>query len=78
MKKIIVALLLFAVLHDTSGLETNVTKVAISDEKKPLLLFFTGIDWCGWCIQKGFKTYQICYLGKVPVNWIIKKSTYRP
>ncbi len=20
-------------------------------EKKPLLLFFTGSDWCGWCIR---------------------------
>ncbi|MBP4139123.1 thioredoxin family protein [Flavobacterium geliluteum] len=26
--------------------------VAISNkEKKPLLLFFTGSDWCGWCIR---------------------------
>jgi protein disulfide-isomerase len=33
--------------------ETNVTKaMAISTEtKKPLLLFFTGSDWCGWCIR---------------------------
>ena len=20
-------------------------------ENKPLLLFFTGSDWCGWCIR---------------------------
>jgi len=20
-------------------------------EKKPLMLFFTGSDWCGWCIR---------------------------
>ena len=26
--------------------------VAISTkEKKPMLLFFTGSDWCGWCIR---------------------------
>ena len=26
--------------------------VAISaKEKKPMLLFFTGSDWCGWCIR---------------------------
>jgi thioredoxin-related protein len=26
--------------------------IAISTkEKKPLLLFFTGSDWCGWCIR---------------------------
>lgn len=22
-----------------------------SNEKKPLLMFFTGSDWCGWCIR---------------------------
>ena len=22
-----------------------------NNEKKPLLLFFTGSDWCGWCIR---------------------------
>src|SRR5690606_23636060 len=21
------------------------------DTKKPLLLFFTGSDWCGWCMK---------------------------
>jgi len=26
--------------------------IAVSNkEKKPLLLFFTGSDWCGWCIR---------------------------
>ena len=26
--------------------------VAISQkENKPLMLFFTGSDWCGWCIR---------------------------
>ena len=26
--------------------------VAISQkEKKPIMLFFTGSDWCGWCIR---------------------------
>lgn len=57
MKKIIVALLLFAGSFATEAQElvweTNVTKaMAISTEtKKPLLLFFTGSDWCGWCIR---------------------------
>jgi thioredoxin-related protein len=57
MKKIIVALLLFAgsfaVEAQELVWETNVTKaMAISTEtKKPLLLFFTGSDWCGWCIR---------------------------
>ena len=57
MKKIIVALLLFAGSYAAEAQElvweTNVTKaMAISNEtKKPLLLFFTGSDWCGWCIR---------------------------
>ena len=57
MKKIIVALLLFAGSFTTEAQElvweTNVTKaLEISNEtKKPLLLFFTGSDWCGWCIR---------------------------
>lgn len=57
MKKIIVALLLFAGSFAAEAQElvweTNVTKaLEISNEtKKPLLLFFTGSDWCGWCIR---------------------------
>ncbi len=33
--------------------ETNVTKAMVisTETKKPLLLFFTGSDWCGWCIR---------------------------
>jgi thioredoxin-related protein len=33
--------------------ETDVNKaIQISNkEKKPMLLFFTGSDWCGWCIR---------------------------
>ena len=32
---------------------TDLSKaVSISiNEKKPLMLFFTGSDWCGWCIR---------------------------
>jgi thioredoxin-related protein len=57
MKKIIVALLLFAGSFAAEAQElvweTNVTKaMEVSKEtKKPLLLFFTGSDWCGWCIR---------------------------
>ncbi|RBN49148.1 thioredoxin family protein [Flavobacterium psychrolimnae] len=57
MKKIIVALLLFAGSFAAEAQElvweTNVTKaIEVSKEtKKPLLLFFTGSDWCGWCIR---------------------------
>lgn len=33
--------------------ETDVLKAikTSNKEKKPLLLFFTGSDWCGWCIR---------------------------
>ena len=33
--------------------QTDINKaISISNkEKKPMLLFFTGSDWCGWCIR---------------------------
>ena len=33
--------------------ESNVNKaIEVSKKtKKPMLLFFTGSDWCGWCIR---------------------------
>lgn len=57
MKKIIITLLL--VVGSTSiqaqdiFWETNIEKAAqtAAKEKKPMLLFFTGSDWCGWCIR---------------------------
>ncbi len=58
MKKI--ALLLFIILFSiTSQAQENQTwhtdinkAIAISKkENKPLFLFFTGSDWCGWCIR---------------------------
>ncbi len=27
-------------------------------EKKPMLLFFTGSDWCGWCIKLQKEVFQ--------------------
>jgi thioredoxin-related protein len=57
MKKIIVvaAILLgsFAVEAQELKWETDINKaISISNKtKKPLLLFFTGSDWCGWCIR---------------------------
>ena len=42
-------------MHSQGSLEwhTNLTQAAqISmEQKKPLLMFFTGSDWCGWCIR---------------------------
>lgn len=33
--------------------QTDISKaVALSEKtKKPLLMFFTGSDWCGWCMR---------------------------
>ena len=57
MKKIIIALVLFvgsfAAEAQELVWETNVVKaMEVSKKtKKPMLLFFTGSDWCGWCIR---------------------------
>lgn len=60
MKKIIIAFVLIMASATTQAQtakplvwETNLeaaTKVSLKT-KKPLLLFFTGSDWCGWCIR---------------------------
>ncbi len=56
MKKIILFTILFlgiAVNAQELTWHTDMTKateIAIK-EKKPLLLFFTGSDWCGWCVR---------------------------
>jgi len=31
--------------------DVNEAISASNKEKKPLLMFFTGSDWCGWCIR---------------------------
>ncbi|MGA9639297.1 thioredoxin family protein [Flavobacterium sp.] len=56
MKKIIIAfLIVFSVNTQAQDLKwhTNIKEaIAVSNkEKKPLMLFFTGSDWCGWCIR---------------------------
>lgn len=57
MKKVIITLVLiigtFAVEAQELVWQTDVNKaMEISAKtKKPLLLFFTGSDWCGWCIR---------------------------
>ncbi|HTG65430.1 MAG TPA: thioredoxin family protein [Flavobacterium sp.] len=57
MKKIYLILVFFIGLVSTQAQElkwhTDVKEaMAIgSKEHKPLLLFFTGSDWCGWCIR---------------------------
>ncbi len=57
MKKILITILFLASF--TFQAQENLTwhtdmKKAIeisNKEKKPLFLFFTGSDWCGWCIK---------------------------
>lgn len=57
MKKILVLFMLFGALMTAQSQEldwhTDVKEaIKISNkEKKPLLMFFTGSDWCGWCIR---------------------------
>ena len=57
MKKIIIALVLvlssFAIQAQELKWETDINKaISVSNKtKKPMLLFFTGSDWCGWCIR---------------------------
>lgn len=56
-KKIVLIVLLvlgsFAVQAQELDWQTDVNKaIALSNKtKKPMLLFFTGSDWCGWCIR---------------------------
>ena len=57
MKKVFITLLVvmgsFAVQAQELKWETDINKaIAESNKtKKPMLLFFTGSDWCGWCIR---------------------------
>ena len=57
MKKIVLALLIISSLsisaQENLKWNTDMKKaIAISkSENKPLFLFFTGSDWCGWCIR---------------------------
>jgi protein disulfide-isomerase len=57
MKKIILsfAFLLCGILAQAQDLTWHTDMNKATDlsikEKKPLLLFFTGSDWCGWCIK---------------------------
>ena len=58
MKKILITLLLVvsgvtAQAQDGQKWYTDVNKAieASKQEQKPLFLFFTGSDWCGWCMR---------------------------
>lgn len=57
MRKIFITVLVvmgsFAVQAQELKWETDINKAisASNKSKKPMLLFFTGSDWCGWCIR---------------------------
>lgn len=58
MKKTLVILIIFCSslvswAQDTLTWHTDLSKASELSiaEKKPLFLFFTGSDWCGWCIR---------------------------
>jgi len=57
MRKIFITVLLvmgsFAIQAQELKWETDINKaISVSNKsKKPMLLFFTGSDWCGWCIR---------------------------
>ena len=57
MKKVFIALVLvmgsIAMQAQELKWETDINKAISTSNKtkKPMLLFFTGSDWCGWCIR---------------------------
>ena len=57
MRKLFITLVVvmgsFAVQAQEPTWETDINKaIKVSNKtKKPMLLFFTGSDWCGWCIR---------------------------
>lgn len=59
MKKIVVLLLVVMSTYSVKAQESELTWHTNFDkamqlsvaEKKPLMLFFTGSDWCGWCMR---------------------------
>jgi protein disulfide-isomerase len=77
MKKFILATFLFIGSFATQAQEgltwhTNIDEaIAVAKvENKPLFLFFTGSDWCGWCIRlqkEVFKTPEFTTWAKEKV-----------
>ena len=57
MKKILAVAFLFFISLGINAQElkwhTDVSEAAklSLEQKKPMLMFFTGSDWCGWCIR---------------------------
>lgn len=41
--------------------DVNVAIQKSMESKKPMFLFFTGSDWCGWCIRLQKEVFQTPY-----------------
>ena len=77
MKKLVITLFIALLSFSIQGQEgqvwhTDIDKaIAISTkEQKPMFLFFTGSDWCGWCIRlqkEVFKTPEFTSWAKEKV-----------
>lgn len=74
MKKVFLVFVLvmgsFAMQAQELKWETDINKaIAVSNKtKKPMLLFFTGSDWCGWCIRLQKEVLKTSEFG----NWASK------
>jgi protein disulfide-isomerase len=73
----------FAVAGESGWLtDYAAAKKQAKDEGKPILLNFTGTDWCGWCIkiekeifsQEEFKAYAKDHLVLMEVDFPEKKK----
>jgi protein disulfide-isomerase len=57
--------------------------MAISKPRNRYCYFFTGSDWCGWCIRlqkRGFKTPEFATWAKENSfrSWIILEEPHKP
>ena len=70
MKKIVLIICFFIGINVSQAQElkwyTDVKEaIKVSNkEKKPLMLFFTGSDWCGWCIRLQKEVLKTSEFGK--------------
>ena len=64
MKNVFIAIAFLCILTSANAQdlvwETDIYKSIerSKTEKKPILLFFTGSDWCGWCIRLQNEVYK--------------------
>ena len=85
--KLLSFVFLFLVLATASADETwmtdfNAALAKAKAEKKPLLVDFTGSDWCGWCIKldkevfskDAFKTFANTELVLVEIDFPNRKK----